>query len=108
RKRVSPEILLRRRAALGAEVILHDLHDRRQIVRGKLVGPVAAEDHLVFAEDLEQIVEGRFVESLIRGGFTVDHAKYLGQFDKYLLALRQVSKSYFHGGFGARVQPGKH
>src|SRR5690349_982057 len=53
---ILPEVLLSRGAALGCEVILHDFDDRGQIVRGELVGPVAAEDHLVLAKDVEEEV----------------------------------------------------
>src|SRR5205085_2698038 len=91
RERVLPEILLPGGAALGAEVILDDGYDRRQITDGELIRPVASEYHAIFSEHLEEVVERGLVKGLIGGRFAVHEPQHLRQLDEHLRALREFA-----------------
>src|SRR5579872_7222900 len=95
RHRILPEILLCRLRPFGGEVFADDFQFFGIGRPGIAVGPVAAINQPVFAEDLPELIQPGPIKTQIVRHPAIHPAKYFRDFDVNLLALSQFPQIGF-------------
>src|SRR5471030_2511633 len=89
---IFPEVLFHRRRTFGGEVLADQVEDLRVGSPLVAVGPVAAVDQTIGAEDVPDFIQARAVKVQLFGDAAVNPAEHLRHLDVHLGALSQFAQ----------------